>query len=46
MDEMRWTMAEVTALRDQVLAFWSEWGALADESFAAWRAEHPEARLC
>ena len=30
MDETRWRMAEVTALRDQVLAFWTDWGELAN----------------
>ncbi len=45
MDETKWTVAEVRALHDQVLAFWGEWGEQAEEWWREWRATHPEARL-
>ena len=45
LEETRWTEAEVAALKNQILDFWTVWGDRAETWFKAWRAARPEARL-
>lgn len=44
LDETRWRPAEVDALKDYFLSFWTAYPDLADTWYAAWRAAHSEAK--
>jgi len=46
LDEATWGAAEVGALKDYIVSFWTAYPDLAEAWFREWRKAHPAARLC